>query len=159
MTNSGGRGNEQNTMRASTQPVEKSALDELNEKEVAFVFRLTEFPRKCTISEAGVSVGYDERYSYRKAQTPKIQAAIREIVSERSADFETQTYRVLKAMGNMAEDGETDAAKIYLDAMGRGNQGVRIVNTVTATAGETRPLEDRIRGAFEGDKAIISEDS
>ena len=140
-------------MISAVQKDNKSPVELLDPQELTFVLRLTEFPRKLTIGEAAEVAGYDAGYGYRKARTPRIRAAMDEILDERESGLKVDTQNVLRSLATRAvERGDNEAAKIYLEAVGRGSNGVRIVNNVTATtAVENAPLESRIAGLSRGE--------
>lgn len=129
----------------------------LKAQELAFVNALTTPPFP-TIADAGLAAGYDDEYAYRLRHKPHIVAAIQ----ERCEAIERENIATLAAVtatyGRRALRNE-DAlgvaqANVFLKAMGRGD--TNIVTSITNNA--QTPLEDRIRGCFERDKAI-SQDS
>jgi hypothetical protein len=123
-------------------------LRELTASEQAFVDTLCAPPFP-TVADAGEAAGYGRAYAYKLHNLPHIQDAIAQRCAELERDNQRKAQAVLSALAErgLKERGD-EAAKIFLQAIGRVGGGVTVVNNVSATAGG-ESIEDTLEAVRE----------
>lgn len=102
-----------------------------------------------SIGDKGVACGWkDQKYGYKIMRREHVANEIERVVNEHLRALKVRVARVLSALADRAEDGDTQAARLFLEAAGLiGSGGVRINNAVSAVS-TTAPGEafvDRLR--------------
>jgi hypothetical protein len=107
--------------------IEKSTERTLTARQRAFVELIADPTDSRAVSAKGVAAGFTERYAYRLARLPRVAAAIAQRTQEHVALLRARAGRVLSALADRAEAGDTKAAALFLEAVGMiGNRGVNV---------------------------------
>lgn len=108
-----------------------------------------------TLKEAAEASGQDYGYARHLRHKPHIAKAINDRCAELEAEHCTRTQRVLIAMARKGEAGDTQAAAVYLRAVGRG-MSTNVVTQVSVGVETDSDFEQRTIRAREAVLAGIA---
>lgn len=121
--------------------VKKVDGQELTARERKFALLVADPRDGRSIGAKGQDAGWREaRYGYRVARRPHVAAEIERVHAENMRTMRARVARVMGALADKAEDGDVQAAKVFLEAAGViGSGGVTIVNSQSTQAASGFP--------------------
>lgn len=125
---------------------------ELEPQQLAFVERYST-PPYVSIAKAAEAVGYTPDYAYQLARLPHVAAAIKKRTAELQEANSDLHQRLIAKYGSSAVNGDgreaREDAKIFLQALNVGQNGVKVGVTVNTGDKQEEQLEDRIKRIYD----------